>query len=1055
MKNMTFTKKWLLAIFAVIMLLAAVFTVSADNTEESAPTIDYATVVFADAVDLRYLVNSDDEGQTALLVWTSVPENKNFTKETANTVLTSYHVDTTSVPGKTYKAFTYDKVAARQMGDTYYVRALYTNGETALYSKVVKYSVQQYAKSMLGLLDKPAYSGADAATILPLLESMLNYGANAQLHFHHNEDRLVNASTVMVKVVGGTLAEDGLTSGIYYPGDTVNLTAPETDADGKTFAKWIDGEGVQIATEAIASVMLGETNAEYTAVYESTTYSKGLAYTLSRDGTYYTVSGIGTCTDTDIVIPATYESKPVTAIGASAFYGCVSFTGITIPESITSIGYNAFYNCHKLIEVCNNSSLNIIQNSSNGYVGYYARHIYTSNEESKQHITDDGYIFYEDSDQVFLMGYVGNETKLTLPVDYNGKTYSMYQYAFAYCNDLTSITIPDSVTRISNNAFFKCGSLTNINISDNVTHIGDAAFHYCSDLKSIYIPDKVTSLGNATFSYCSDLSYIAVGANNKKYHSEGNCLIETASNTLISGCSTSIIPDYVTQINIGAFTGSGITDIYIPANVTSIGTWAFQGCKKLTSIIIPDTVISIGRSIFSECDNLVSVTIPFIGYAKDVSDNTSNTTFSYLFNSTRPASLTNVTVTGGTIIPATAFSGWVNITSITIPDNITTIGASAFRNCSSLINFDIPQSVTSLGDRAFYNCSSLTNLEIPAGVTNIGAYMFYNCTGLTALEIPVNVTSIGQEAFRGCIGLTNIDIPQGVSNIAYGTFYGCTNLANIKIPDSVTTIGESAFYGCTSFTNIVIPNSVTSIGKNTFKECNNLTSLTIPFVGVTKDGTSDTKFFYLFGTNASQIPATLKTVTVTGGTSIPDDAFCDCTNLTSVSILDGVVSIGSSAFFRCSALTSITLPDSLISIGNNAFGECQGLTTVTLPDSVTSIGDRAFKWCSNLSTVNIPSKVTSIGSHAFDSCPLTNIDIPDGVTSIGEYAFYWCFDLTSIDMPSSITNIGAYAFASCKSLTTILYGGTEAEWAAITKGSSWDKETGNYTVLYQPEETTP
>ena len=173
------------------------------------------------------------------------------------------------------------------------------------------------------------------------------------------------------------------------------------------------------------------------------------------------------------------------------------------------------------------------------------------------------------------------------------------------------------------------------------------------------------------------------------------------------------------------------------------------------------------------------------------------------------------------------------------------------------------------------------------------------------------------------------------------------------------------------------------------------------------------------------IPATItngeNTYTVT---SIGNSAFSYCTDLTSVTIPDGVTSIGDYAFSYCSGLTSVTIPDSVTSIGNGAFSWCSDLTSVTIPDSVTSIGDYAFDRCSRLTSVNIPDGVTSIGNCAFSICSgLTSVDIPDGVTTIGEYAFYYCTGLTSVTIPGSVTSIGDRAFGDCTKLTNITFAG--------------------------------
>ncbi len=252
------------------------------------------------------------------------------------------------------------------------------------------------------------------------------------------------------------------------------------------------------------------------------------------------------------------ENSQLTIIGYRAFYNCSSLTSVTIGDNVTGIGSNAFSYCYKLAEVYNKSNLTITAGSiDNGYVGYYAKNVYTE-EIGRELSTDtDGYIIYTDGADKILIGYTGTSTELTLPEG----IAEINQYAFADCRSLTSITIPDSVTIIGEGAFEDCTSLTSVIFGEHskLTEIGASAFYNCSSLTSITIPDKVTSVGSRAFYNCNSLTSIC-------------------------------IPDGVTRIGSHAFDGcTSLTSVTIGSGVTSIAYRAFHNCSSLTSIIFKDT----------------------------------------------------------------------------------------------------------------------------------------------------------------------------------------------------------------------------------------------------------------------------------------------------------------------------------------------------------------------------------------------------------------------------------------------------------------------------------
>jgi uncharacterized ParB-like nuclease family protein len=412
-----------------------------------------------------------------------------------------------------------------------------------------------------------------------------------------------------------------------------------------------------------------------------------------------------------------------------------------------------------------------------------------------------------------------------------------------------------------------------------------------------------------------------------------------------------------------------------------------------------------------------------------------------------------------------AFSGCDSLTSVTIPNSVTSIGYYAFSGCSSLSSVTIPNSVTSIGYSAFSGCSSLSSIIIPNSVTSIGYSTFSGCGSLRDITV-----SSGNEQYHSVNGVlfskdtiirypagktySSYTIPSGITSIETSAFSDCNNLTSVTIPNSVTSIGDEAFINCNSLTSVTIPGSVTSIGYGTFTGSNSLMDITVDSGNEQYRSINgvlfsrDTIIRYPAGKTYSSytIPA--------GVTSIGSLAFYDCSSLISISIPNSVTSIGYYAFSGCSSLTSITIPDSITLIGDYAFSSCGSLTSITIPNSVTTIGDRAFSNCNRLrdimvdsrneqyhsingilfskdgktilcypagkaySSYTIPASVASIGNGAFSGCnSLTSVTIPDSVSSIGFGAFSGCSSLISVTIPSSVTSIGYYTFSGCDNLS--------------------------------------
>ena len=714
--------------------------------------------------------------------------------------------------------------------------------------------------------------------------------------------------------------------------------------------------------------------------------------------------------------PASVMISGITEIKDYAFAYQTGIKTITIPASVTTIGEHAFIGCAietatvpaefigyvkgtSLVTLTVNSGTEIPANALSGATALTQVTLPTS-------ITTIG--------DGALMG-ASALTKITIPA---GVT-SIGENAFSGCTALTGIYYLGTVNQwakisgLSNvmaegrTLYIGNSAVTTLTIS-GITEIKDYAFAYQTTIKTVIIPESVTTIGEHAFIGCA-IETATVPAELIGYV-KGTSLVTL---TISSG----------TEIPANALSGAtALTQVNIPATVTTIGANAFKGCTALTTVLLPSAITSIGESAF-ENTALTQVTIP--ASVKTIGTNafkgiTALTTVTW--------NATNCTAAGTSDAPI--FNGSTNINKVTFGTSITNIPAFAFKGLSKLTSVTIPATITTIGESAFAN-TGLTAITVPASVTSIGENAFGAITALTTINWnATNISTAGTSAapiFNGSTNVNKLNIASAVTNIPAYAFKDLGKVTAVTLPSGLKTVGTYAFAN-TGITSVTITSSITGVAAYAFGNCSSLKTVTI------ESGASGINANAFAGSaiENAEVPAdyisyiansTVKNVTVTSGTAIPANAFDGCASLSSVSIPASVTSIGNYAFKGCTSLTSITLANGITSIGTYAFTGCTKLTNVSLPSTIKTISANMFNGCSALVEINIPTSVTSIATGAFTGCTkLARIKYAGtaskwAITEIKDYAFAYQTKLTTVNIEDSITTIGENAFLNCSALT--------------------------------------
>lgn len=540
-----------------------------------------------------------------------------------------------------------------------------------------------------------------------------------------------------------------------------------------------------------------------------------------------------------------------------------------------------------------------------------------------------------------------------------------------------------------------------------------------------------------------------------------------------------IITDTLTTIGPGAFYGSGLTSIDIPANVTEIPNSAFNYCESLSSIKLHEGIINIGSFAFGNCHSLTEIVLPEslltigLGAFFECKE---------LKSINLPTKLTD--------IGSEAFNGCVKLSSdIVIPDGVTVINANMFRNCNLLNSMLLHDNITTINSTAFLNCNELPPIKLPKNLVTIGSYAFYfndvqlplpekietigafafcsaeffdeNGEELTELDIPENVKAIGKEAFAGTVDIKNVNIPAGVESIGenafnypqfnvdelnnyyfsdnYGVLYNkyVTNIIRAPyytdeveyiIPETVTTIDANAF-GVSAFTKIYIPSSLTNIADLSFQRC-----IETSFE-VSKDNPN-----YVSDENGA-----LYTKNYTTLIKFPQNE-----EKTIIELPDNVETIDKYAFYGNDSIVSLKMGDNVTEIKDYALAQCDNLKEIHFSNNLKTIGAYVFYGTGQnaFTQITIPDSVTSMGMYAFSATRIQTFVIPLGVTVLESSLFSSCSKLESVVISDRVTEIKSYAFHRCSTLKDVYYCGSSEDWEAIKISENGNSALQSATIHY-------
>lgn len=635
-------------------------------------------------------------------------------------------------------------------------------------------------------------------------------------------------------------------------------------------------------------------------------------------------------------------------------------------------------------------------------------------------------------------------TQITLP-----ESLTTIEASAFYRTKLETITIPKNVTKIPTDCFYQCENLIRAMFPNTLTTIDARAFRGCSNLANIDIPTSLETIGIGAFGDCKNLKFTNQFRFPDSMKELGGAAFENCTQL---GINQLIFPGKMENVNIGGFKNCDVTHVIVEEGAKKV---SLPSNKYIKSITLPKTVCELVG--YLDAVELESFVIDEEAPLTEIGALT-------FFRSTKLKSFIcpkSVTKIGGM-----AFSECSALETVKLPEGITSIGDRAFEYCSSLVNLNIPKGVKTIGTKAFLSCSSWTGeVDLPQ-ITVLPQQVFHHCRNLKRLTFATGITSIGEEALANCGGLGALTFDEGLTSIGQKAFYW-SSITELHLPESLKSLSYWMCYNCENLQKVTLPNSLTEIAEGAFKSCKQLTEINIPTALTTIRET------------AFDGCAMLKELNLSNVTTIEGYAFRNCTQLTKVILAKTLESIPVWAFGSCTSLADVTWPQNLKTISYYAFYEAP-IATLQLPETVTSIGDKAFSnnkaitrfvfpkhvgkvlstfsGCTNLTEVVLPEDATEIYKEAFRGTGIKQIIIPEGYTTIMGEAFKNCPQLETIVLPSTLTTFkGGYHFQNSPNIKHVLCLSKNAPIANLSDyrwDEIFDTQVYNTAQLYTPQDAS-